>query len=155
VLDRIGVSNAVLEKADSPPAVLMIDALNGKEITRVPTRASFRARFRYPYIIIHRIDLHNVMLDACQRDPLVTLAPDAMVLRFDDRGDGVNVTTEDGRSFQGAALIAIGKQLGACARAETVGAKHIEIAVGTRVTSRPPHRAVRARFGHTAPTLGA
>jgi hypothetical protein len=26
VLDRIGMSNAVLEKADSPPAVLMIDA---------------------------------------------------------------------------------------------------------------------------------
>jgi hypothetical protein len=27
-------------------------------------------------------------------------------------------------------------------------------AVGTRVTSRPPHRSVRAQFGHTAPTLG-
>jgi transposase len=26
-------------------------------------------------------------------------------------------------------------------------------AVGTRVTSRPPHRSVRAQFGHTAPTL--
>src|SRR5207253_10225301 len=60
-LDRIGVSDAVLEKADSPPAVLMIDALTGKEVTRVPTGASFRARFKYPYIIVHRIDLHNVM----------------------------------------------------------------------------------------------
>src|ERR1700758_2654704 len=48
--DRIGVSAAVLEKADSPPAVLMFDALNGKEVTRVPTGASFRKRFRYPYI---------------------------------------------------------------------------------------------------------
>jgi 2-polyprenyl-6-methoxyphenol hydroxylase-like FAD-dependent oxidoreductase len=104
-LDRIGVSDAVREKADSPPAVLMIDALNGKEVTRVPTGASFRARFKYPYIIIHRIDLHNIMLDACRRDPLVTLVPDAMVARFDDRGDGVNVTTEDGRGFEGAALI--------------------------------------------------
>ena len=28
------------------------------------------------------------------------------------------------------------------------------IAVGTRVTSRPPHKTVRAQFGHTAPTLG-
>jgi 3-hydroxybenzoate 6-monooxygenase len=105
VLDRIGVSDAVLEKADSPPAVLMVDALDGKEVTRVPTGASFRARFKYPYIIIHRIDLHNVMLDACRRDPLITLVPDAMVARFDDRGDSVTATTEDGRSFQGAALI--------------------------------------------------
>ncbi len=104
-LDRIGVSDAVLEKADSPPAVLMIDALNGKEVTRVPTGPSLRARFKYPYIIIHRVDLHNVMLDACRRDPLVTLEADAMVSRFADHGDRVSVTTEDGRSFEGTALI--------------------------------------------------
>jgi hypothetical protein len=30
----------------------------------------------------------------------------------------------------------------------------ITFAVGTRVTSRPPHRSVRAQFGHTAPTSG-
>src|ERR1700730_1389551 len=28
------------------------------------------------------------------------------------------------------------------------------IAVGTAVTSRPPHRSVHAEFPHTAPTLG-
>ena len=104
--DRIGVSAAVLEKADAPPAVLMFDALNGKEVTRVPTgRPSFRQRFKYPYIIIHRIDLHNVLLDACRRDPLITLVGDAMVTRFDEGGDGVTVKTEDGRSFQGALLV--------------------------------------------------
>ena len=105
VLDRIGISDAVLEKADSPPAVLMIDALNGEEVTRVPTGPSLRARFKYPYIIIHRIDLHNVMLDACKREPLVTLVPDAMVTHFDERDDGVTVTTADGHSFECAALI--------------------------------------------------
>src|SRR5262245_46443359 len=88
VFDRIGLSDAVLEPADSPPAVLMFDALNGKEVTRVPTGASFRRRFKYPYIIIHRVDLHNVLLDACRREPLITLVPDAMVTRFDDDGDG-------------------------------------------------------------------
>jgi 3-hydroxybenzoate 6-monooxygenase len=105
VLDRIGVSAAVLEKADSPPAVLMIDALNGNEVTRVPTGASFRARFKYPYIIIHRIDLHNVLLDACRRDPLITLESDAMVTHFDEAADTVTVTIADGRTFQGAVLI--------------------------------------------------
>ena len=28
------------------------------------------------------------------------------------------------------------------------------VAVGTRVTSRPPHRSGRAAFPHTVPTLG-
>ena len=103
--DRIGVSDAVLEKADSPPAVVMFDALDGKVVTRIPTGPSFRARFKYPYIIIHRIDLHNVLLDACRRERLITLVPDAMVTHFDDRGDGVTVTTADNRSFEGAALV--------------------------------------------------
>jgi 2-polyprenyl-6-methoxyphenol hydroxylase-like FAD-dependent oxidoreductase len=105
VLDRIGVTEAVLEKADAPPAVLMIDALTGKEVTRVSTSSSFRARFKYPYIIVHRIDLHNVLLEACRRDALITLEPDAMVTQFQDHGERVTVTTEDGRSFEGAALI--------------------------------------------------
>jgi salicylate hydroxylase len=105
-LDRIGVSAAVLEKADAPPAVLMIDALYGREVTRVATGIpEFRTRFKYPYIIIHRIDLHNALLDACGRDPLITLVGDAMVTRFDESGDGVTVKTEDGRSFQAALLI--------------------------------------------------
>src|SRR5215813_10020031 len=105
-LDRIGVSAAVLEKADSPPAVLMIDALTGDEITRVPTgRPAFRERFKYPYIIIHRIDLHNALLDACGRDPSITLESHAMATGFAERGDTVTVTTEDGRTFQGAVLI--------------------------------------------------
>lgn len=104
-LDRIGVSAAVLEKADAPPSVLMLDALNGKEVTRVPTGASFRQRFSYPYIVIHRVDLHNVLLDACRRDARIELLDGAMMRRFDDRGDSVAVMTEDGRSFEGAALI--------------------------------------------------
>src|SRR6516162_7982156 len=105
VFDRIGVSDAVLEKADSPSALLMIDGLTGKEVTRVPTGPSLRARFKHPYIIIHRIDLHNVLLEACRRNPLITLEADAMVVGFVDNSDRVAVTTEDGRSFEGAAII--------------------------------------------------
>ncbi|MFZ3352566.1 MAG: FAD-dependent monooxygenase [Xanthobacteraceae bacterium] len=104
-LDRLGISAAVLEMADSPPNIMMFDALNGNEVTRVPTGATFRERFKYPYIIIHRIDLHNVLLDACRREPLITLVPDAMVARFEDGPDGVTAMTEDGRSFRGALLI--------------------------------------------------
>ena len=50
VFDRIELMEQVLAVADSPAAVLMLDALDGKELVRVPTGASFRARFKYPYI---------------------------------------------------------------------------------------------------------
>jgi salicylate hydroxylase len=72
----------------------------------LPTGASFRARFKYPYIIVHRIDLHNVLLDACRRSDAIELVADAMVTAFDDRSDSVVVTTADGRTFSGPALVA-------------------------------------------------
>ncbi len=106
VFDRLGLMDQVLAVADSPAAVLMLDALDGKELIRIPTGASFRARFKYPYIIVHRIDLHNVLLDACRRSAAIELIADAMVTGFADRGDRVEVATTDGRAFSGPALVA-------------------------------------------------
>jgi 2-polyprenyl-6-methoxyphenol hydroxylase-like FAD-dependent oxidoreductase len=106
VFDRLGLMEPVLAISDSPAAVLMWDALDGKELVRVPTGPSLRARFKYPYIIVHRIDLHNVLLDACRRSDAIELVADAMVSGFEDRGDQVAVTTRDGRAFSGAALVA-------------------------------------------------
>jgi 3-hydroxybenzoate 6-monooxygenase len=96
----------VLAVSDPPSAVLMMDALDGKELLRFSTGASFRARFEYPYIIVHRVDLHNVLLDACRQSDRIELVADAMVTGFEDRGDGVAVSTADGRVFSGAALVA-------------------------------------------------
>src|SRR4051794_20054790 len=66
VLDRIGITDAVMAKADCPPAVLMRDAFTGDVVVTIPTGASFRARFKRPYIIIHRIDLHHALIEACK-----------------------------------------------------------------------------------------
>src|SRR5262245_29519221 len=105
VFDRIGVTGEVMAKGDCPPAVLMRDAFTGDVLVTIPTGASFRARFKHPYIIIHRIDLHQALLEACKRMGEIELIPDAMVMGFEDLGDRVAVTTSDGRSFSGAALI--------------------------------------------------
>jgi salicylate hydroxylase len=106
VFDRLGISEAVLAAADSPAALVMLDAFDGRELARVPTGPSFRTRFKYPYLIVHRIDLHNVLLDACRKSDAIDLVADAMVTGFEDRGDGVAVTTADARTFTGAALVA-------------------------------------------------
>ena len=37
VFDRIGVTDQVLAAADSPVAVVMMDALTGRELVRIPT----------------------------------------------------------------------------------------------------------------------
>lgn len=106
VFERLGIADAVLEHADSPPGVIMVDALDGREVTRVATgRPLFRERFKYPYIVIHRVDLHRVLLDACACSELIDLVPDAMATGFAEERDQIIVRTEDGRSFTGTALI--------------------------------------------------
>jgi 2-polyprenyl-6-methoxyphenol hydroxylase-like FAD-dependent oxidoreductase len=105
VFDRLGVTDAVMAKADCPPALLMRDALTGDIRVTIPTGAAFRERFKHPYIIIQRIDLHHALLDACGRVGEIELVPGAMATRFEDAGDRVVVTTADGRSFSGTALI--------------------------------------------------
>src|SRR5262249_10130246 len=77
VLDPLVLTAKVLAVADAPAAVVMLDAIDGKELVRMPTGASFRARFKYPYIIVHRIDLHNVLLDACRQNEMIELVADA------------------------------------------------------------------------------
>jgi 2-polyprenyl-6-methoxyphenol hydroxylase-like FAD-dependent oxidoreductase len=106
VFDRLGLMEQVLAVADTPAAVLMFDALDGKELVRIPTGASFQARFKYPYIIVHRVDLHNVLLEACRHNDAIELVAEAMVTGFEERGDAVAVTTADGRAFSGAAVVA-------------------------------------------------
>ena len=105
MLARLGVADAVLQRASVPPALVMLDALDGTEVARIPTGDTFLRRFRHPYIIIHRIDLHEVLLDACRALPNVVLEPSSRVIGFEDEGGQVRLHTKDGSSHAGAALI--------------------------------------------------
>jgi 3-hydroxybenzoate 6-monooxygenase len=106
MFDRLGITAAVLAAGDSPQACRMLDAYTGEEITRVPTGSSLIARFKHPYIIIHRVDLHHVLMDACRAVPAIEFEPAAAVTGFEDCGDRVVVHVEGGHSIEGAALVA-------------------------------------------------
>jgi salicylate hydroxylase len=105
MFDKIGVTAAVMREATIPKNILMLDALSGAEVTHIPTGADFRARFTHPYIIIHREDIHRVLIEACAATPTITMEGGAGVASFAQDADGVHVTLEDGRMVEGAALI--------------------------------------------------
>jgi len=105
MFERLGVTQAVLAQSILPRACIMFDALTGRELTRIPDEATLRARFGHPYIVIHRVDLHRVLLDACRATDGIALEPLTSVAGYEQQGDGVVVSTEDGRDIEGAALI--------------------------------------------------
>jgi 3-hydroxybenzoate 6-monooxygenase len=105
MFDRLGITDAIMREATIPPNILMLDALTGDEVTHIPTGGKFRARFTHPYIIIHREDIHRVLIEACAAVPEIVMEGGANVVGFEEIGDGVRVALEDGRAVEGAALI--------------------------------------------------
>src|SRR5581483_1754248 len=84
MFERLGVAEAMLRQAIVPPALVMLDALDGSQLARVPTGDSFRRRFGHPYIVLHRVDLHHVLLDACKALPNIALEPSSSAAKFED-----------------------------------------------------------------------
>ena len=49
MFDRLGVCEAVLAQSIIPHALLILDSVDARVIARIPTGASFNARFKRPY----------------------------------------------------------------------------------------------------------
>src|SRR5262249_53071224 len=88
-----------------PEALMMRDSITGDVVTQVPIGAEFLKRFKYPYGVIHRADLHRVLLEACQASDLINLRTSLKVTAFEDQGDAVIAKTQQGQECKGAALI--------------------------------------------------
>jgi len=104
-LDRLGLSDAVRRASDSPEAAVWFDAYSGREVMRVEAGPGIVARFGYPYIIIHRGDLHVLLMDACRKVDAIAFTTGTPVAGYEEDGDGVAALTADGGRFAGAALI--------------------------------------------------
>ena len=105
VFKQLGLTGPVTALTSFPDDLVVMDSLSGEEVTRIAAGEAIRQRYGYPYGLIHRADLHRVLLDACRDHPLVTLSSSVRMTDFEDHGDRVSVHTEDGRQYAGAALI--------------------------------------------------
>ncbi|MCC6778841.1 MAG: 3-hydroxybenzoate 6-monooxygenase [Hyphomicrobiales bacterium] len=104
--ERLGVRDAILRDVHVPPAMEMRCALSGKSVVRIPLEdARFHARFQQPYAVIHRHDIHGVLLRACQGDKDVVLENNQTVEDYEQDADGVTVMLQSGDRARGRALI--------------------------------------------------
>jgi 3-hydroxybenzoate 6-monooxygenase len=105
-LQTLGLKDAVLADVHRPPAMEMRCALSGERVTRIPLEdPRFLAKFKQPYAVTHRHDLHTVFIDACKRNNRVTLETSRTVESFEEDADGVTLLLHDGERVRGCALI--------------------------------------------------
>ena len=106
MFERLELTEAISDLAFFPKYLAMRDGRTGAEITRMPVgSAAFRERYKYPYGVIYRRDLLDVLVAACRTSPLITLSTDRKITGCVQDGEVVRAVTEDGSTIAGAAMI--------------------------------------------------
>jgi len=105
MLDRLGLLKTLEPHAVFPDALILVDAMDNRELTRIALGKPFLDRYQYRYFVIHRRDLHGGILDACRQREEITLEASRGMTSFEERGNTVVVRCENGAEYEGAALI--------------------------------------------------
>ncbi len=103
--DYLGVGEAARAMAVYIDQLRLMDAMTGEEITHIDLGEPFRKRFKNPYAVVHRGDLHGVFLRACQDSKLIQLRVNSEVAGYDQDGSAVTVRLASGETVKGALLI--------------------------------------------------
>ncbi|MFL1463534.1 3-hydroxybenzoate 6-monooxygenase [Roseococcus sp. DSY-14] len=103
--DALGVGPQARAMAVQVDALRLMDAVTARDIATIALDAEFRERFGAPYAVVHRGELHGVLLRACREHPLVTLRTAAGVTGYAQDGAAVQARLSDGTAAEGALLV--------------------------------------------------
>ena len=98
--------NPIEELAVFPDALVMRDAITANEITRIPINtASFKKQFGFPYGVIYRPDLLNVLKRACEQFSNIKIIFNKRVLTTRQTENSASVICEDQSSYNAEVII--------------------------------------------------
>lgn len=103
-LGVLGMAEAAMALAVRPEELVLMNSVTAEPITVIPTGEDFQARFGHPYSLVHRADLHGVLLRAAEAEPLITLRTGVKITQIQE-GPSIAVHSETGEVIRGAALI--------------------------------------------------
>jgi 3-hydroxybenzoate 6-monooxygenase len=107
-LSDLGINHEVLAAAYFPIALQLYELNSAICLSDIPLQTpAFDARYGgAKYMAIHRVDLHEILLAACRKLPNIDLNQATIVTGYRQTKTGVAVSTADGQTISGAALIA-------------------------------------------------
>lgn len=103
--DYLGVGDEARSVAVYIDMLRMMDAVTGEEITHIPLDDAFRKRFGNPYAVVHRAELHGVLLDACKAHDRIDLRVNSEVVGYDQDGSGITAKLANSETVTGRALV--------------------------------------------------
>lgn len=103
--DTLGVGDTARAMAVYIDRLRLMDAMTAEEICQIDLGDDFRTRFRNPYAVIHRGDLHGVLLKGCRENPRITLRTRSEVVRYEQDATSVTAVLGNGEALKGRLLV--------------------------------------------------
>jgi 3-hydroxybenzoate 6-monooxygenase len=105
VLDRFGVADEISKYAVFPKRLVLKDVYTAKELASLDLGDEFKAKYGFPYIVLHRSDLHRVLVEACEKNPLISLVIGQTIDTVEQNEEEVTVINKNGERHVGKAVI--------------------------------------------------
>jgi 3-hydroxybenzoate 6-monooxygenase len=108
MLRALGIEEDVLGASYLPSEIDLLDAYTAQTLMHLPLKSAlYMERYQgLPYLAIHRVDLHEVLLKACAKLPHVNLNQSTTVVDYAQDRDEVVAISAEGKEFRASALIA-------------------------------------------------
>jgi 3-hydroxybenzoate 6-monooxygenase len=105
VLNRFGLLEEISKVSVFPKRLVLKDVFTGKELVSLDLGEEFKQRYGAPYAVMHRSDLHRVLLEACEANPLITLKTHQKIEKVEEVDGGVVVRNDNGETITGKAVV--------------------------------------------------
>ena len=108
VLHALELDRQVKAAAMAPPKISVRDAKSDSPIAEIRLGPEIVRKYGQPYLVIHRADLQNILLAACENEPDIHLRMGVKVRDAVLHDNGVTILADDksgNQNYRGAALI--------------------------------------------------
>ena len=103
--DRLQLGDSVRAIAVFIDQLRLMDAITAEEITHIDLTSYFRQRFGNPYAVVHRGELHGILVRSCQVHESITLRTDCDVIGYEQAGGTATAVLSSGDRVTGRVLI--------------------------------------------------
>ncbi|AYM40442.1 FAD-dependent monooxygenase [Mycobacteroides chelonae] len=104
-LGLLGVGEKIERIGVQVDSLRLFDATVDRLINAMSLGADYQHRFDSPYLVVHRAELHRILVDACASDPRIELRSRSEVFGYQQDAGGVRALLADGSSVDGDGLI--------------------------------------------------
>ncbi len=104
-MDALGVGERARGRAVFTDELVMMDAIDGGEVARIPVGQAFRRRFNNPYAVIHRADIHQSIYEEVELASGIRIHTSARIAEVHVDDHGVRLVDAHGGVREGAAVV--------------------------------------------------